>query len=207
MRCRYTGSYNYGSYGNQHPPPMQSQYPALPHEAAISGPLHYAPYHRSSAQVSRGFGLLAQAPACPVPSLVRVTQLISASGCCGCGPCVTKGRMVSSVSLLPARGCPQRVPNRPSHPTSSRALGCEAVVSVSALSLTSLISRAVRHPFPGTATSDRTFHLLSYRHLPGADTRGVRSGWPRHPPGGLSGPHVRSFSGLPTPTISPGESS
>lgn len=53
MLCRYTGSYNYGSYGNQHPPPMQSQYPALPHEAAISGPLHYPPYHRSPAQVSR----------------------------------------------------------------------------------------------------------------------------------------------------------
>ncbi|XP_044083989.1 transcription factor RFX4 isoform X4 [Neovison vison] len=46
----YTGSYNYGSYGSQHPPPMQSQYPALPHDTAISGPLHYAPYHRSSAQ-------------------------------------------------------------------------------------------------------------------------------------------------------------
>ncbi|EPY74046.1 regulatory factor X, 4 (influences HLA class II expression) isoform 1, partial [Camelus ferus] len=46
----YTGSYNYGSYGNQHPPPMQSQYPALPHDTAISGPLHYSPYHRSSAQ-------------------------------------------------------------------------------------------------------------------------------------------------------------
>ncbi|XP_065380817.1 transcription factor RFX4 isoform X5 [Macaca fascicularis] len=46
----YTGSYNYGSYGNQHPHPMQSQYPALPHDTAISGPLHYAPYHRSSAQ-------------------------------------------------------------------------------------------------------------------------------------------------------------
>ncbi|XP_041612246.1 transcription factor RFX4 isoform X2 [Vulpes lagopus] len=46
----YTGSYNYGSYGGQHPPPMQSQYPALPHDTAISGPLHYSPYHRSSAQ-------------------------------------------------------------------------------------------------------------------------------------------------------------
>ncbi|EGW09339.1 Transcription factor RFX4, partial [Cricetulus griseus] len=49
---RYTGSYNYGSYGNQHPHPMQSQYPALPHDTAISGPLHYSPYHRSSAQDS-----------------------------------------------------------------------------------------------------------------------------------------------------------
>ncbi|KFO30260.1 Transcription factor RFX4 [Fukomys damarensis] len=46
----YTGSYNYGSYGNQHPHAMQSQYPALPHDTAISGPLHYSPYHRSSAQ-------------------------------------------------------------------------------------------------------------------------------------------------------------
>lgn len=52
LRFRYTGSYNYGSYGNQHPPPMLSQYPALPHDTAISGPLHYSPYHRSSAQVS-----------------------------------------------------------------------------------------------------------------------------------------------------------
>lgn len=71
MHFRYTGSYNYGSYGNQHPPPMQSQYPALPHEAAISGPLHYAPYHRSSAQVSGG-------PAClPGPGPVNGTQIIS----------------------------------------------------------------------------------------------------------------------------------
>ncbi|XP_006241245.3 transcription factor RFX4 isoform X9 [Rattus norvegicus] len=46
----YTGSYNYGSYGNQHPHPLQNQYPALPHDTAISGPLHYSPYHRSSAQ-------------------------------------------------------------------------------------------------------------------------------------------------------------
>lgn len=52
-RLRYTGSYNYGGYGSQHPAPVQSQYPALPHDAAISGPLHYSPYHRSSAQVSR----------------------------------------------------------------------------------------------------------------------------------------------------------
>ncbi|KAF2980400.1 hypothetical protein EK904_008339 [Melospiza melodia maxima] len=46
----YTGSYNYGSYSNQHPHPMQSQYPSLPHDAAISGPLHYSAYHRSSSQ-------------------------------------------------------------------------------------------------------------------------------------------------------------
>ncbi|XP_035939036.1 transcription factor RFX4 isoform X4 [Halichoerus grypus] len=46
----YTGSYNYGGYGSQHPAPVQSQYPALPHDAAISGPLHYSPYHRGSAQ-------------------------------------------------------------------------------------------------------------------------------------------------------------
>ncbi|XP_063177292.1 transcription factor RFX4 isoform X3 [Chroicocephalus ridibundus] len=46
----YTGSYNYGSYSNQHPHPMQSQYPSLPHDTAISGPLHYSAYHRSSSQ-------------------------------------------------------------------------------------------------------------------------------------------------------------
>jgi len=52
MDFRYTGSYNYGSYSNQHPHPMQSQYPSLPHDTAISGPLHYSAYHRSSSQVS-----------------------------------------------------------------------------------------------------------------------------------------------------------
>ncbi|XP_060101555.1 transcription factor RFX4 isoform X3 [Heteronotia binoei] len=46
----YSGSYNYGSYGNQHPHPMQSQYPSLPHDTTISGPLHYSAYHRSSSQ-------------------------------------------------------------------------------------------------------------------------------------------------------------
>ncbi|XP_074757253.1 transcription factor RFX4 [Athene noctua] len=46
----YSGSYNYGSYSNQHPHPMQSQYPSLPHDTAISGPLHYSAYHRSSSQ-------------------------------------------------------------------------------------------------------------------------------------------------------------
>ena len=66
-----TGSYNYGSYGNQHPPPMQSQYPALPHDTAISGPLHYSPYHRSSAQVSRWSCLPAQALVSLVPGLVN----------------------------------------------------------------------------------------------------------------------------------------
>ncbi|KAF7240522.1 Transcription factor RFX4 [Varanus komodoensis] len=46
----YTGSYNYGSYGNQHPHPMQSQYPSLSHDSTISAPLHYSAYHRSSSQ-------------------------------------------------------------------------------------------------------------------------------------------------------------
>uniref|UniRef100_A0A5F8A3S4 Regulatory factor X4 n=1 Tax=Macaca mulatta TaxID=9544 RepID=A0A5F8A3S4_MACMU len=67
----YTGSYNYGSYGNQHPHPMQSQYPALPHDTAISGPLHYAPYHRSSAQVSQWSWFLAQTLVYLVPNLVN----------------------------------------------------------------------------------------------------------------------------------------
>lgn len=71
LHFRYTGSYNYGSYGNQHPPPMQSQYPALPHDTAISGPLHYSPYHRSSAQVSRWSCLPAQALVSLMPGLVN----------------------------------------------------------------------------------------------------------------------------------------
>lgn len=50
--CRYTGSYNYGSYTNQHPHSIQSQYQSLGHDPAIPAPLHYSAYHRSSAQVS-----------------------------------------------------------------------------------------------------------------------------------------------------------
>ncbi|KAG8438757.1 hypothetical protein GDO86_005086 [Hymenochirus boettgeri] len=46
----YTGSYNYGTYSNQGHHPMTSQYTSLPHESGISGPLHYAAYHRSSSQ-------------------------------------------------------------------------------------------------------------------------------------------------------------
>lgn len=52
LPSRYTGSYNYGSYANQHPHSIQSQYPSLAHEPAIPAPLHYSAYHRSSAQVS-----------------------------------------------------------------------------------------------------------------------------------------------------------
>lgn len=52
LNSSYTGSYNYGSYANQHPHSIQSQYPSLTHEPAIPAPLHYSAYHRSSAQVS-----------------------------------------------------------------------------------------------------------------------------------------------------------
>ncbi|CAG03413.1 unnamed protein product, partial [Tetraodon nigroviridis] len=51
----YSGSYNYGSYTNQHPHSIQTQYPSLAHEPGITAPLHYSAYHRSSAQVSRPF--------------------------------------------------------------------------------------------------------------------------------------------------------
>nr|XP_005990889.1 PREDICTED: transcription factor RFX4 isoform X1 [Latimeria chalumnae] len=46
----FTGGYNYGTYSNQHHHPMQSQYPALPHDTGISAPLHYPAYHRSASQ-------------------------------------------------------------------------------------------------------------------------------------------------------------
>uniref|UniRef100_A0A8C9UXD9 Regulatory factor X, 4 n=1 Tax=Scleropages formosus TaxID=113540 RepID=A0A8C9UXD9_SCLFO len=46
----YTGSYNYGSYSNQHHHPIQNQYPALPHEPGIGTSLHYPAYHRTSTQ-------------------------------------------------------------------------------------------------------------------------------------------------------------
>lgn len=52
LHSRFTGSYNYGSYSNQHPHSIQTQYPSLTHESAITAPLHYSAYHRSSAQVS-----------------------------------------------------------------------------------------------------------------------------------------------------------
>lgn len=96
MRFRYTGSYNYGSYGNQHPPPMQSQYPPLPHDTAISGPLHYSPYHRSSAQVSWWSCLLAQALVCLVAGLVNLTQLVSTFCILCMHLCVTRERTVFS---------------------------------------------------------------------------------------------------------------
>ncbi|XP_048463894.1 transcription factor RFX4 [Rhincodon typus] len=45
----YTGGYNYGSYSNQPPLPIQSQYPTLTHDS-LSSPLPYPAYHRSSSQ-------------------------------------------------------------------------------------------------------------------------------------------------------------
>ncbi|XP_077122584.1 transcription factor RFX4 isoform X1 [Ranitomeya variabilis] len=46
----YTGSYNYGTYSNQSPHPIASQYTSLPHESGITTPLHYTAYHRSPSQ-------------------------------------------------------------------------------------------------------------------------------------------------------------
>ncbi|XP_073506012.1 transcription factor RFX4 isoform X2 [Phyllobates terribilis] len=48
----YTGSYNYGTYSNQSPHPIASQYTSLPHESGITTPLHYTAYHRSPSQYS-----------------------------------------------------------------------------------------------------------------------------------------------------------
>lgn len=90
---RYTGSYNYGSYGNQHPHPMQSQYPALPHDTAISGPLHYSPYHRSSAQVSVGAAVL------PAVLCAQSSQLNTANESNVCATC----RSSRAASSMPSR--------------------------------------------------------------------------------------------------------
>ncbi|KAM4037701.1 transcription factor RFX4 isoform 2-T2 [Anomaloglossus baeobatrachus] len=46
----YTGSYNYGTYSNQSPHAIASQYTSLPHESGITTPLHYTAYHRSPSQ-------------------------------------------------------------------------------------------------------------------------------------------------------------
>lgn len=48
---RYTGSYNYSSYANQHHHAIQSQYSSLTHEPGLPTPLHYSSYHRTSSQV------------------------------------------------------------------------------------------------------------------------------------------------------------
>ncbi|XP_043564785.1 transcription factor RFX4 isoform X1 [Chiloscyllium plagiosum] len=45
----YTGGYNYGSYSNQPPLPIQGQYPTLTHDS-LSSPLPYPTYHRSGSQ-------------------------------------------------------------------------------------------------------------------------------------------------------------
>ncbi|XP_069760595.1 transcription factor RFX4 isoform X2 [Narcine bancroftii] len=45
----YTGGYNYSSYSNQPPLPIQNQYPALTHDT-LSSPLPYSTYHRSGSQ-------------------------------------------------------------------------------------------------------------------------------------------------------------
>ncbi|XP_007893604.1 transcription factor RFX4 isoform X1 [Callorhinchus milii] len=46
----YSGGYNYGSYSNQPPHPIQSQYPALPHDSSLTAPIPYPAYHRSTSQ-------------------------------------------------------------------------------------------------------------------------------------------------------------
>ncbi|KAF3854661.1 hypothetical protein F7725_022716 [Dissostichus mawsoni] len=67
----YTGSYNYGSYANQHPHSIQSQYPSLAHDPAIPPPLHYSAYHRSSAQYQLN-GQMARMEPCLMGSTPRL---------------------------------------------------------------------------------------------------------------------------------------
>ncbi|KAJ4937603.1 hypothetical protein JOQ06_002236 [Pogonophryne albipinna] len=67
----YTGSYNYGSYANQHPHSIQSQYPSLAHDPAIPPPLHYSTYHRSSAQYQLN-GQMARMEPCLMGSTPRL---------------------------------------------------------------------------------------------------------------------------------------
>lgn len=203
MHFRYTGSYNYGSYGNQHPPPMQSQYPALPPEAAISGPLHYAPYHRSSAQVSRWSCLLVLARS------THVTQCIS-TFCILCVQlCVTgkDGLFLSVTSAL--QGLPIVGDSHVHTPLSlTHARGGEQL-SLVPPALTSLIPGSswlpCLLPLFGQPRSDWT--SPSHQHSPGADPQRVMQDC--HLSLILTGvlvSHVCSFQSHPH-TVSPGESS
>ncbi|XP_069084453.1 transcription factor RFX4 isoform X2 [Pleurodeles waltl] len=67
----YTGSYNYGSYSNQHHHSMPSQYSSLPHDSSIAGPLHYSSYHRSSSQYPFNSQTARMEPPCLVSSTPR----------------------------------------------------------------------------------------------------------------------------------------
>ncbi|XP_077601102.1 transcription factor RFX4 isoform X1 [Stigmatopora nigra] len=85
----YSGSYNYGSYANQHPHAIQSQYPGLGHDGAIPPPLHYSAYHRSSAQYQFN-GQMSRMDPClmstnprlhPAPVAPRWPDMSSVNGC------------------------------------------------------------------------------------------------------------------------------
>ncbi|XP_069484358.1 transcription factor RFX4 isoform X3 [Ambystoma mexicanum] len=86
----YTGSYNYGSYGNQHHHTIPSQYPSLPHEGSITAPLHYSAYHRSSSQYPFNNQTARMDPPClmsstprlhPTPVASRWPEVASANTC------------------------------------------------------------------------------------------------------------------------------
>ncbi|XP_061085549.1 transcription factor RFX4 [Conger conger] len=84
----YTG-YNYTSYSNQHHTPIQTQYPALHHEAGITAPLHYPAYHRSSPQYPLNSQMTRMDPCLmggtprlhPAPVAPRWADVSPAGGC------------------------------------------------------------------------------------------------------------------------------
>lgn len=174
LRFRYTGSYNYGSYGSQHPPPMQSQYPALPHDTAISGPLHYAPYHRSSAQVSPQSCLLAR------PGLEalgdRSSQFNTVNRYLLYTTCVChqgEGRILSSGSRPPFGGCPLKwVLGHCSGSTPSCHVGAHHLSLVPS----SLIPGSSQPPCLLPCLRQPPTHGISVSHLAGVGPRRVLSG-------------------------------
>ncbi|XP_076841145.1 transcription factor RFX4 isoform X1 [Brachyhypopomus gauderio] len=85
----YNGSYNYGSYTNQHHHAIQSQYPGLTHDPGLPSPLHYSSYHRSSAQYPLNSQMPRMEPCLmggaprlhPTPVTPRWTDVPSANSC------------------------------------------------------------------------------------------------------------------------------
>ncbi|KAM3925964.1 transcription factor RFX4 isoform 3-T3 [Leptodactylus fuscus] len=101
----YTGSYNYGTYSNQSPHPIASQYTSLPHESGITTPLHYTAYHRSPSQYP--FNSQTRMEPCLMTSTPRLHpsqvtprwQEVASSNSCYSSPTMHSTRYGSSTDM------------------------------------------------------------------------------------------------------------
>ncbi|KAG9491090.1 hypothetical protein GDO78_006450 [Eleutherodactylus coqui] len=101
----YTGSYNYGTYSNQSPHSLASQYTSLPHESGITTPLHYTAYHRSPSQYP--FNSQTRMEPCLMTSTPRLHpsqvtprwQEVASSNSCYSSPTMHSSRYGSSTDM------------------------------------------------------------------------------------------------------------